>query len=65
MPLVRKLIIVAAIDGLLLHAVVPKSSTNLVQIRYGSSDVSVLGTGSVDESKKAGATLEAHGVVGH
>lgn len=63
--LVRKLLICAATDGLLLQPLGPRDrspESNAVHIAYGTSKIT--GTAEKVEDESRGQSIEAHGLVG-
>lgn len=60
MPLVRQLVIIAAIDGLILQPVHQRNQP--IKVEYGSHKISSLSAPSKRDSHSQG--LECHGIVG-
>ena len=63
--LVHKLVIVAAVDGLLLQPSPLRNqrSTAAIQISYRTNTITIIGNNQIDNNKSA-LLLEAHGIVG-
>jgi hypothetical protein len=65
--LVRKLVIFAAVDGIILHGNGQRNNTSThssVQIEYRTSKISLLSPAALEQQAKGGSGLEAHGIVG-
>ena len=64
--LVRKLVIVAAVDGLLLHPAAPKAQRPVpsLQIKYSTSEIKALEAQQDDNRGNNTTSLEAHGIIG-
>ena len=64
--LVRKLVIVAAVDGLLLHPAAPKAQRPVpsLQIKYSTGEIKALEPHQEQDLGNNTTSLEAHGIVG-
>ena len=60
-PLVRKMLVVAAVDGLVLQPVRQQQKpTPSIQIKYATQDISTVPTDEIQVS----TALEIHGIIG-